>query len=714
MTARLLAQAQRLARQGHPRLQRLLALWRRWRLWVVLVLVVALMLGVLVWLARNHEIDEVQRVLDRDNASAVQALRQGLTRRQQDLHGLATLQLTPDGWPPAALALLDRYRDWLQVEWRDTRLRLVASADSPYYPPFLPADEGPRGQELQRVREVCANAAKLDGAAYGESHFVQRPGGVGEEVMPMCLPIGAGARRSGYLVVTYSLAGMLTAMLAPTYTQRQSVAFTELDGTRLAVQGGPRRGARLFVSQQLLDLPGDTLVLRMEGGRQAPDTLPNVMTALVTGLSIALVTVLALLARDFRRRQQAELELGEALAFRKAMENSLVTGLRARDLQGCITYVNPAFCDMTGFAPEELIGHALPAPYWPPEHAQEYGARQAVRLTGAVPPREGVESVFMRKDGTRFPVLIIEAPLIGTTGKHSGWMGAVLDLTAQRRAEELSRASQERLAASARLATVGEMASLMSHELNQPLAAISSYATGSLNLLGDGAAAPAPLDEVRTALARIAEQAGRAGKVIHSVHDLVRRRATRRQAVAPQALLDTVLPLIHLQARKWDIRVQVDCAATLPAVWCEPTMIEQVLLNLARNGMQAMAGGPAPRLLRLSVQPEPAPEPAGSGARGRLRFAVADTGGGISEDVARQLFTPFFTTKAEGMGLGLSLCRTGIEQHGGALVHEPQWPRGTVFSFSLTLADGASHAPPAAPDERPAPRAPAAASGAAR
>ena len=689
--------------------------WRRWRLWGLLGLVVAGLLGVLIWLARNHEIDEVQRALDRENSGAVQALRQGLARRQQDLHGLATTQTQVDAWAPAALALLDRHRDWLRLEWRDAHLRLLAVADSPYYPAFTAADTGPQSQHLQRIRETCANAQRFDGAAYSESHFVQRPGGVGEEVMLLCLPISAGASagagmpRGGYLLATYSLGGMLDAMLAPAYTQRQSVAFTELDGTRLAIQGAARRPGRLFVAQQVLDLPGTALVLRMEGGRQTPDTLPNVMTALVTGLSIALITVLLLLARDFRRRQQAEAELAEALAFRKAMENSLVTGLRARDLHGRITYVNPAFCDMVGFAPHELIGHALPAPYWPPEHAQEYGERQAVRLTGVAPPREGLESLFMRKDGTRFPVLIIEAPLIGAAGKHSGWMGAVLDLTAQRRAEEHSRASQERLAASARLATVGEMASLMSHELNQPLAAISSYATGSLNLLGDGPAALVPIDEVRTALARIAEQAGRAGKVINSVHDLVRRRATRRQAVAPAALLDAVLPLIQLQARKLDIRVQVDCAATLPAVWCEPTVIEQVLLNLARNGMQAMTDSPMPRRLRLAVQPEPQAQ----GARARLRFAVADSGSGIADAVARQLFTPFFTTKAEGMGLGLSLCRTGIEQHGGTLTHAPAQPRGTVFSFTLAPAD-AAHAPPAAPGETPAPPAPVAASGAAR
>ncbi|MFO1180909.1 sensor histidine kinase [Ottowia sp.] len=704
------APAERPARGLRARLTALAALWRRWRLWAVLGLVVAGLLGVLVWLARNHEIDEVQRALDRESNGALLTLRQGLARRQQDLHGLASTQTQVDAWAPAALALLDRHRDWLRLEWRDASLRLLAAADSPYYPPFVTDDAGPQSQQAQRIRETCASAQRFDGAAYSDSHFVQRPGGVGEEVMQLCLPIGTAARRSGFLLATYSLGGMLDAMLAPAYTQRQSVAFTELDGTRLAIQGTTRRPGRLFTSQQVLDLPGTTLVLRLEGGRQAPDTLPNVMTALVTGLSIALVTVLILLARDFRRRQQAEAELGEALAFRKAMENSLVTGLRARDLQGRITYVNPAFCDMVGFAPHELIGQALPAPYWPPEHAQEYGERQAVRLSGMAPPREGLESLFMRKDGTRIPVLIIEAPLIGAAGKQTGWMGAVLDLTAQRRAEEHSRASQDRLAASARLATVGEMASLMSHELNQPLAAISSYANGSLNLL-DGERAPsATMADVRVALARIAEQAGRAGKVINSVHDLVRRRASQRQAVAPAALLEAVLPLIHLQARKLDVRVQLDCPATLPVVWCEPTVIEQVLLNLARNAMQAMADSAAPRLLRLTVQPALAP----AGARGVLRFAVADTGAGISEEVARQLFTPFFTTKAEGMGLGLSLCRTGIEQHGGTLEHAPALPRGTVFSFTLTVADAVAHAPPAAPDERPAPRAPAAASGAAR
>jgi two-component system sensor histidine kinase DctS len=398
------------------------------------------------------------------------------------------------------------------------------------------------------------------------------------------------------------------------------------------------------------------------------------------------VAVLVLLTRDARRRLQAEHDLADALAFRKAMEDSLVTGLRARDLQGRTTYVNPAFCAMVGFDQEELLGQGTPAPYWPPELADEYQKRQEVRLAGQhAPPREGFESEFMRKDGSRFPVLIIEAPLINALGVQTGWMSAFLDMSEQRRIEELSRASQERLQATARLATVGEMASLLSHELNQPLAAISSYATGSLNLLRGG---PHALADLELAMRRIAEQAERAGKVIKSVHDFVRRRDQEREPVAPQALLDAIMPLVNLQARKLGVRVQLRLQDNLPQVLCDRTMVEQVLLNLARNAMQAMdqAQASEPSLV-IQVRRAGGGE-RHTGPKAWVEFLVADCGPGIPEEVAQQLFTPFYTTKAEGMGLGLSLCRTVVEQHGGFLGFEPNHPQGTIFRFTLPADPG--------------------------
>jgi two-component system sensor histidine kinase DctS len=184
------------------------------------------------------------------------------------------------------------------------------------------------------------------------------------------------------------------------------------------------------------------------------------------------------------------------------------------------------------------------------------------------------------------------------------------------------------------------------------------------------------------AVQRIAEQASRAGKVINSVHDFVRRREQAREPVAPQALLEAIMPLVSLQARKLQVRVVTRLEPGLPEVVCDRTMVEQVLLNLARNAMQAMdQPGVRERVLVLQVRRAPS---VGGGTRW-LEFSVADVGPGISGDVARQLFTPFFTTKAEGMGLGLSLCRTVVEQHGGFLDFAPHSPRGTVFRFTLPV-----------------------------
>ena len=650
---------------------------RRWGLWGLLVVLVLTMLSTLVWLAGRYEVSQVQSRIERDAADAVSDIRTALTRNAQSLQALQYADHAKASWAQESSVLLREHREWLRLELRDTNLRVLKSVDTPFRAPVF--NRFGREANQPEVVQACGVARRQSGPGYGASAYVPQADGLGLEIMDMCLPVITDGQLTGYTVATYSLGEILLNMVGPQLTRSQEVSFTESDGTRLAMHGTARRGSRVFIAKQLLDLPGHTMVLRMDSWRGAPDLFPNVLTALVTAMAIALVTVLLMLARDMRRRQRVELDLADALAFRKAMEDSLVTGLRARDNEGRITYVNPAFCEMVGFEAQELIGQSIPAPYWPPEMVDEYGQRQALRLAGNAPPREGAESVFMRKNGERFPVMIFEAPLINALGEQTGWMGAVLDVSEQRRVEEVSRASQERLQATARLATVGEMASLLSHELNQPLAAISSYATGSMNLLQDAAQKDPQLAETLiSAIQRIGQQAERAGKVIKSVHDFVRRRDQAREAVTPRALLDDVMPLVILQARKLGVRVVVNCPADLPAVLCDRTMVEQVLLNLARNGMQAMGDDTPHKVLTLAVRP------AASNATSRwLQFLVADLGQGIPDGVAEKLFTPFFTTKQEGMGLGLSLCRTVVEQHGGFLSHQPNIPRGTVFSFTL-------------------------------
>jgi len=657
-------------------------------LWAALMALVVAVLVTLVWLAGRYEISQLQAALERDTADAVSDIRSGLSRDVQTLQALQAQHASLKTWSAQAQSLLRENRDWLRLEWRDPQMNSRAFVDSPLRKPVF--ERTTRNDTLTETSQSCLRAKRFNGPAYSTSYYLPQADGLGMEVMELCLPQTQEGELVGYTIVTYGLQSLLAERLGHSFGRRNEVSFTEADGTRLAISGTHRRGLRLFTAQQLVDLPGNTLVLRMDSRRGEPNLFPNVLTALVTAMSIALITVMVLLVKDSRRRLKAEGDLADALAFRKAMEDSLVTGLRARDLQGRITYVNPAFCDMVGLPAQALIGHNAPMPYWPPEMVDEYKQRQAIRLAGNVPPREGFESVFMRADGTRFPVLIIEAPLINTQGQQSGWMGAVIDISEQRRIEEVSRASQERLQATARLATVGEMASLLSHELNQPLAAIASYANGSLNLLKDPDALTQSRDDVHMALRRIAEQAGRAGRVINSVHDFVRRRDQTREAVAPHALIDAILPLVNLQARKLQVNVVTRVEPRLPAVWCDRTMVEQVLLNLARNGMQAMDRPECTgRVLVLQAK-----RAASNAEQSWVELSVTDVGCGIAPEVAQQLFTPFFTTKAEGMGLGLSLCRTVVEQHGGHLEFEAQATKGTVFRFTLPAAPlEQAHAP---------------------
>jgi two-component system sensor histidine kinase DctS len=597
----------------------------------------------------------------------------------QGLQGLPQRPGEARAWAGSADALLRQQREIGRIEWRDRASRILAAAESPFREPLFA--HWPRADMDVETDLACDAARRVMAPMFSRSQFVPLAGGMGVEVMDVCVPVQQAGQLAGYTVASIVLPLLLEEVRVAEVGRSHELSFVEADGTRLA-RSGAVRGGGVFIADRVVDLPGTTLQVRVDAVQRAPRLIPNLATALVLGLSIGLFVVVVLLLRDGRRRARAESLLAEALAFRKAMEDSLLTGLRARDRDGRIVYANPAFCAMVGYSVDELRRASQP-PYWPPEQADGYRRRQAERLApGAAmePPHEGHETVFLRRNGERFPVMIYEAPLVDGVGKHTGWMSAVLDISAQRRAEDLSRQQQERLQATARLASVGEMASLLSHELNQPLSAIASYATGSLNLLAEPD--DQTLDLMHQALTRIAEQAERAGRVIKSVHDFVRRRHSAHEVIAADLLIDSVLPLVRLQARKSGARVEVDVVQPAPRVKVDRTMIEQVLLNLARNAVQAMETDTplADRVLTLRVRLVPGAQ------RQWVRFSVIDAGPGIAAEVASRLFTPFFTTKDEGMGLGLSLCRTVIEQHGGAMDFEHLPSRGVEFRFTLPLS----------------------------
>lgn len=664
--------------------------WRRALLWSALVGLILVAQSLLVWLTLDFENNRAQEQVDAAAASAIGDLRHALGSSLQDLQTLTWNDPPILQWRADAGDLLRLRRELLRVERRGSNLRVESAVNSPYQTAVF--TQIPRDRMEFEAQLACANAQRQAGPAYSRTYFVPMPGGTGTEVMDVCLPTQAAGETTGYVVGTFSLRQLLSDVVAPEIARSHELSFVEGDGTRLA-RAGLVRGTGVFRSERVLDLPGLTLQLRLDSGRGRARLIPNLTIALVLSLTLALGAVVLLLARDVRRRAETETAMAEALAVRKAMEDSLTTGLRARDLQGRITYVNPAFCKMVGFSAQELIGQPVP-PYWPPERVKEYTERQQARLTNAAPaPAEGHETVFMRKNGERFAVLIFEAPLVDGHGRHTGWMSTALDVSSQRRVEEISRQQQERLQATARLATVGEMASLLSHELNQPLAAIASYATGSLNLMSDprqaGNAETHAL--LRQAAQRIAEQAERAGRVIKSVHDFVRRREQAREAIRVDDLIESVMPLVRLQARKSGTRIELDLPSPIPRVECDRTMLEQVLLNLTRNGIQAMETTTPLAKRQLLIRVRQTHER-------WIRFSIIDQGRGVAPDVAQRLFTPFFTTRAEGMGLGLSLCRTVIEQHGGVLDFQnlpapagsPHRTGGAEFRFTLPAVPASS------------------------
>jgi two-component system, LuxR family, sensor histidine kinase DctS len=380
--------------------------------------------------------------------------------------------------------------------------------------------------------------------------------------------------------------------------------------------------------------------------------------------------------RDARRQLEARVlerthELQEAHAFRKAMEDSLLVGMRARDLEGRIIYVNPALCEMCGYTAEELMGRKPPYPYWHPDDMEQHWLDNEATLSGRA-AHTGFESRMRHRDGHDVHTLLYTAPLIDGAGRHSGWMISVVDMSTQKRAEEQRRLHEEQLRHAARLASLGEMASTLAHELNQPLMALSSFASAAQAFArqGNHGLLVSSLDD-------IAAQAQRAAEIVRRVRGFVRQHTQGVEPVALNECVSSVLALLRPEIRQRKARVVTRLQADLPAVHGDRVLLEQVLLNLVLNGLQAMQDMPAHRrIVEIDTV----------AAEGRVTLSVADHGPGIDPKAAAQLFTSFFTTKQDGLGLGLNICRTIIESHRGRLSFDSRSGGGAVFTVQLNAA----------------------------
>ena len=636
-----------------------------------IVLLLAALISLL-WLLQNNEAEEDRAALIKDVLWLEQNFRFHLSGNEDQLQQLAVDMVSlPEQnkiFRLRAAHLLKNNPELSQLLWFDAQRKVVDALPTSTLPDEAIAAFGPPVTD-----KAFDMASRLGKRVYSEPFLLEG----NRAFIELLVPVFDGRERKGMLVAVYPIETLLNNLVPWWFAEKYKVVIVDDNDIQYATKTNIE-GSGIQSYEIPLDPPGYGMKLRVTSYKTADNSLQRLLTAAIVILAAGVFWSLWLVRDLMQKRSRAEEALRAEHAFRTAMENSLTVGMRARDLNGCIIYVNPAFCKMTGFSSEELVDKSPPMPYWVPEQIDEtYAIHQSV-LDGHAPP-DGFEITFKRKNGERFNALIYEARLIDGKGQHTGWMASVLDITERKRAEELARQQQEQLQFTSRLVTMGEMASTLAHELNQPLAAIASYNAGCLNLLERDGCAP---QDIRPALEKISVQAQRAGKIIRRVHDFVRKSEPKRAPCSLGEVIEDCLGFVEPEARKHQIRIECEVPPHLPQIPADRLMLEQVLLNLIRNGMEAMTTTPsADRSIRIVTEI--------SGAE--LRVSVSDCGGGISPEVRTKLFTAFFTTKPEGMGVGLSICRSIIEFHRGRLWAEdnPQSPTGTgtIFIFTLPLED---------------------------
>ncbi len=621
---------------------------------LVAIVIVVAMVAALVWIVSRDQAERARTQLATDALWVEQTLRFQLSIDEDMLVRLAldSTNVDPDTIDARARLHVANNPEVLRIAWFDGQGHMVRSV-----PTRLAADAvDPLAVSLL----ARANAAASSRPVYGPISAGDRPT-VTMAVRP--------AAAIGLITFTISLPLMLERHIPWWIAEQYAVQLVDSGGTVLVARA--RAAPDPMAAQHAIsfDPPLQGAILRI-APYQAASRLGNMLLlAAIAGLSAFAILALLVLYRSSLQRRRAESRLRGEMAFRRSMEESLTVGLRAKDHSGAILYVNAAFCGLVGWNAAELVGKKPPMPYWSSDRIDETLQRQAALANGGA-RSQSFETRFRRKDGTEIDVQVFEAPLIDAKGVHRGWMGSMIDITEAKRGALLAREQEDSLARTGRLVTLGEMASTLAHELNQPLAAIASYAAGSLNLLREGKADP---ETITPALEKLALQADRAGQIIRRIQDFVRKREPRFLPLSLPETIEDTISFLAADARAHGVTIRTDLAA-VPPVNADRILLEQVLINLIRNGMEAMTpDGRAADTLDVRLRPTP------DGAE----ISIRDRGPGIDPALADRLFDAFASTKSEGMGLGLKICRSIIELHRGQLSHQPAPDGGTVFIVRL-------------------------------
>jgi PAS domain S-box-containing protein len=364
-------------------------------------------------------------------------------------------------------------------------------------------------------------------------------------------------------------------------------------------------------------------------------------------------------------------ELQERESNIRRLVDTNVVGVLIANLEGQVVEANDAFLDLVGYTRDDLASGRIKWTELTPLEWQAVTQRavEQMRATGCA---DLYEREYLRKDGSRVPVLVAAAALAGTPSRSVAF---VFDLRERKAAEDALLRGREQLAHVGHLSTVGELAASIAHEVNQPLAAVATYAGAALLwLLRD----PPDLERARDALQRTIQEGEHAGEIVSRVRALVKKAPPRAEAVDIDEVILEVLDLSRSKLQRNGILLRTQLPTGKPLVRGDRIQLQQLVLNLVLNAVEAMSEpGDAPRELSISSRREGANE---------IVVEVRDSGHGLLPETLERIFDPFFTTRPDGMGMGLSISRSIVVAHGGRLWAVPNEPRGAVFRFTLPAA----------------------------
>jgi len=618
----------------------------------------------------------------------------------------------------------------------------------------------------------------------------------------------------GYIAALYTAQGILDVIPGELKSYYRFTLVTDNEKV-LAISSDKDTPKRAFSNQTSLDIGvlSPNIILRIDTYPPPTNLTFRMLIGVVLGLSIFVIWSLWSVLKQMQVRQEAEASLRTETSFRNAMENSTPVGIRAHDMNKRITYVNRAFCEMTGWSSEELMGLTPPFPFWPDSRKDELVDKmnRALKSDISGSMKIGIEGAILRRDGKLIQTRTFIAPLINEKGKQTGWVTSLIDIsepkkireelaasqerfttvlesldaavsvvsletdellfanrfyrenfgndskghfqlthqeneiatlhniaqdlqdyirdgiptsflyqesesediqltdgsnkwyevrrrfipwvdghlaqlliatdiTARKEADDLVLQQQERMQFTSRLTTMGEMASSLAHELNQPLSAISNYCMGVAKRL-EANLDPAITKEILPALEKASEQAHRAGTIIQRIRGFVKRSEPQRKAANIVEIINDAVGLVEIEAHRHRLTITSDIAENLPVVHLDPVLILQVVVNLLKNALDSVREA-YPLSSRWSAPPVKIKADLDTSIfPAMLRIQVTDAGGGIPDNVLERMFEPFFSTKSDGMGMGLNICRSIIESHHGRL-----WATNLMDSEQTRLA----------------------------